>query len=78
MCRFLNPLTKVNIIPVATTNIDTIHAYLAFLLKLRSLCFEVLPKNNGNFIMNDKFYGYVEIINESENTVNLIFAGKAI
>lgn len=32
---------------------------------------EVLPKNSGNFILNDKFYGYVEIINEGDSLVNL-------
>ena len=32
---------------------------------------EVLPKNDGNFILNNKFYGYVEIINESDKDINL-------
>lgn len=32
---------------------------------------EILPKNNGNFTINGKFYGYVEIINEGNSEINL-------
>lgn len=32
---------------------------------------EILPKNSGNFMINNKFYGYVELINESNEAVDL-------
>lgn len=32
---------------------------------------EILPKNNGNFMINHKFYGYVEIINTSTKDIVL-------
>jgi len=32
---------------------------------------EVLPKNDGNFMIDHKFYGYVEIINVSEKNITL-------
>ena len=32
---------------------------------------EILPKNSGNFSVNNKFYGYVEIINTSDAEIDL-------
>lgn len=32
---------------------------------------EVLPRNEGNFQINNKYYGYVEIINEGEEAINI-------
>lgn len=56
--------------------INTIEGYENYLASLKTTSSdikinEVLPRNKGNFSINGNYYGYVEIVNESDENINL-------